>query len=278
MSDRGIIGFYDTHPINEEEILAKLTAKGVDLDTLTQDELKEFDQDNYGGPEGVELLAKRADIRREHHVLDVCSGMGGPARWLAHRLGCRVTGIDLTQSRVQSAQRLTQKVGLESLVDFIQGDATAMALPDATYDALISQEAWVHIPTKVELISECARVVKEGGSIAFTDVTLNQPLTSADETRLSEEMQCNRIASAEHYLELLQKSSCEIVSHEDLSATWANVLVNRLEMFRSLRDTTVARFGEAHFDKWDDMYGFYVGLFTSGRLGGVRIAARRTAN
>ena len=135
MSDRGVIGFYDTHPINEEEILAKLTAKGVDLDTLTQDELKEFDQDNYGGPEGVELLAKRADIRREHHVLDVCSGMGGPARWLAHRLGCRVTGIDLTQSRVESAQRLTQKVGLESLVDFIQGDATAMALPDATYDA-----------------------------------------------------------------------------------------------------------------------------------------------
>jgi ubiquinone/menaquinone biosynthesis C-methylase UbiE len=270
MSDQGVIGFYDTHPINEQEILTKLTARG--------DELKEFDQDNYSGPEGVELLAERANIRPEHHVLDVCSGMGGPARWLAYRIGCRVTGIDLTQSRVESAQRLTQRVGLASLVDFLQGDATAMALPDATYDSLISQEAWLHIPTKEKLISECARVVKEGGTIAFTDVTLRRPLTSADEIRLSEEMQLNRIASAEQYIELLQKPRCEILSHEDLSTAWADVLGNRLEMFRSLRNTTVARFGTAHFEKWDDMYSFYVGLFVSGKLGGVRIAARLTGS
>jgi hypothetical protein len=46
-------------------------------------------------------------------------------------------------------------------------------------------------------------------------------------------------------------------------------------MYRSLEDTTVARFGAAHFRKWDDTYAFFVGLFAAGRLGGGRFIARR---
>ena len=78
----GVIRFYDTHPINEDEILAKLRARGDDPDHLTQDQLKDFDQDHYGGIDVVDALAERAGIQAAHHVLDVCSGMGGPhAGW-----------------------------------------------------------------------------------------------------------------------------------------------------------------------------------------------------
>ena len=79
----GVISFYDTHPINEDEILAKLASRGTSLDTLTEDELKDFDQDHYGGIDAVNILAAHAGIRQDQHVLDVCSGLGGPARWLA---------------------------------------------------------------------------------------------------------------------------------------------------------------------------------------------------
>jgi SAM-dependent methyltransferase len=112
----GVIQFYDTHPMNEDEILAKLSARGTNLDTLTEDELKDFDQDHYGGVHVVDVLAGKAGIRREHHVLDVCSGMGGPARWIAYRYGCRVTGLDFTESRVEAAKRLTQRVRLDHVV------------------------------------------------------------------------------------------------------------------------------------------------------------------
>ena len=77
-----VIHFYDTHPINEDEIIAKLAARGDDLENLTEDQLKDFDQDHYGGIDVVDTLALRAGLRREHRLLDVCSGMGGPARWL----------------------------------------------------------------------------------------------------------------------------------------------------------------------------------------------------
>ena len=270
----GVIGFYDTHPINEDEILAKLAARGDGLKALTEDTLKDFDQDHYGGIDVVDTLAARAGITRAHHVLDVCSGMGGPARWIAHRIGCRVTGLDFTRSRVEAARRLTARVKLDALVDFVQGDAAAMPLPAAAFDVVMSQEAWLHIPDKAAVIGEAVRVAKPGGVIAFTDAVVRAALTPEEDARLTAEMHAPGVAANERYLALLRTHGCTIEHCEDLSNQWRAVLVKRLAMYRSLRDTTVAKFGEAHFAAWDHTYSFFVGLFTAGKLGGTRIVAR----
>lgn len=273
----GVVKHYDTHPINEDEILTKLAARGANLGALTEDDLKDLDQDHYGGVRAVDILCARAGISREHHVLDVCSGMGGPARWIAHRVGYRVTGLDFTLSRVESARRLTARVGLARLVDFVHGDATSMPFSDAVYDVAISQEAWLHIPDKPTVIDECVRVLKGGGVLAFTDVTRRGALTMAEESRLAAEMQAPQVTSSERYLELLRASGCKILGVDDLSSEWTRVLADRLEMYRALRDTTVAKFGEAHFAAWDRAYSFFVGLFADGKLGGSRIVARTPA-
>lgn len=64
---------------------------------------------------------------------------------------------------------------------------------------------------------------------------------------------------------------------DDLSEEWKRILVDRLGMYRSLRDTTIAKFGEACFLEYDRAYSHFVGLFSAGKLGGVRIIARREA-
>ncbi len=273
----GVIKFYDTHPINEVEILAKLAARGISSGVLTEDDLKDFDQDHYGGTEALDTLADIAGIRRDHHVLDVCSGMGGPSRWLAHRRGCRVTGLDFTASRVEAAKRLSQRARLDHLVDFVHGDATAMPLPASRYDALIGQESWLHIPDKAALISECVRVLKPGGTVAFTDVVTRSALDPSTEARLAAEMHTSNIASAESYAALLKKNGCAVVAYDDLSDDWKEILVKRLEMYRSLRDTTIAEFGEARFLEYDKAYSHFVGCFVGDKLGGVRIVARKPA-
>lgn len=270
-----VVHFYDTHPINEEEILTKLVACGVDVDEMTEEALKEFDQDHFGGTEAVDVLAERAGIKAHHQVLDVCSGMGGPARLLAHRIGCRVTGIDLTQSRVESARRLTERVGLSHLVDFVHGDATAMPLPDAAYDVLVSQEAWAHVPDRSNLIAECARVLKPGGVIAFTSIVTREGLTSGEQARLAAEMASPEVPSPQDFTDLLLQNGCPVRITDDLSAEWTEILIDRLEMYRSLRDTTVAKFGEEHFRAWDATYSFFVDLYRQGKLGGVRIVATK---
>ena len=270
----GVIQFYDTHPINEHEILGKLAARGANLSALTEDELKDFDQDHYGGFEATDTLARVGDIRREHEVLDVCCGLGGPARWIAHRIGCKVTGLDLTQSRIDSARRLAARVGLDDLVDFVQGDATAMPLPDGRFDRVYGQEAWVHIPDKEKLLAECRRVMKTGGVLAFTDIVSRLPLTTDEAAQMASEMQFPSIVTADRYLEAASGAGFEIERYDDLSSTWKGILLARLEMYRSLKDSTIERFGEAHFEKWDRKYAAFVGLYAADKLGGALIVAR----
>jgi sarcosine/dimethylglycine N-methyltransferase len=273
ITTEGVIDFYDTHPINEHEILNKLAAKGIPLDGLTENELKEFDQDHYGGFEATDALAAAADIQTGHAVLDICSGMGGPARYVAARTGARVTGIDLTTSRVESARRLTALVGLSDRVDFVHGDATRMPFPDASFDRAFGQEAWVHIADKTALVNEIRRVLKPGGVIAFTDIVSIAPLTDAETAQLAAEMQFPPIVTAQRYLDELTRAGFTIARHDDLSVEWKGILLARLEMYRSLRDTTIAKFGEAHYEKWDRKYAAFVGLYAADKLGGARIIA-----
>jgi ubiquinone/menaquinone biosynthesis C-methylase UbiE len=272
-----VVQFYETHPINEAQILHALETRGVALDDLTEDILKDHDQDHFGGVEANDMLASKAGITSNHRVLDVCSGMGGPARYLANRTGCRVTGLDLTESRYRSAIRLTRLVALDHLVDFRLGNALDMPFDDASFDVVLGQEAWCHVPDKPRLIAECARVIKAGGAIAFTDILRRESLQPAEMARLEREMAFPTLEALNGYAQLLADCGCPVLERDDLSAHWAQILVQRLAMYRSLKDDTVRKFGAEHFRRWDETYAFFVGLFSAGKLGGGRFVARRQA-
>src|SRR6266850_384189 len=102
-----VIAFYDRHPISEAQVLdaVRRTRAGED-GTLTADDLFPFDQDHYGGLGAVDALARRAGITGTSRVLDICAGLGGPARFLASRRGCRVVGVELNAGRAAGLQSL----------------------------------------------------------------------------------------------------------------------------------------------------------------------------
>lgn len=271
----GVVGYYDAHPINEDQILRALEARGLDSGHLKPEDLLPYDQDHYGGLAANDALIDRAGLQAGHRVLDVCSGMGGPSRYIAHRVGCRVVGIDLTRSRFESARRLTRRVGLDHLVTFVHGDALAMPFDAAEFDAVIGQEAWCHVPDKPKLVAECARVLKPGGVIAFTDILATDALTESDAQRLAAEMQFPVLGTLAGYERDLRANGFDIVSVEDLGAPWTRILADRLAMYRQLGDETARKFGEGRARDWDDYYSFFVGLYELGRLTGGRFVARK---
>jgi sarcosine/dimethylglycine N-methyltransferase len=150
-----------------------------------------------------------------------------------------------------------------------------MPFADASFDVVLGQEAFCHVPDKQHLIAECARVAKPGGAIAFTDILRRPVLTPEAAARLEREMTFLSLESLEGYARLLEASDCTLLEQDDLSAWWTEILKQRLEMYRSLRETTVEKFGAEHFRRWDDTYAFFVGLFAKGELGGGRFVARR---
>jgi len=269
--------FYDTHPISEKQVLDKLVQDGFDLSAVHQGILQDYDQDHFGGLAATDTLARLVNISRSTHILDVCCGLGGPARYLAYHYGSCVTGIDLNQSRVDGAVRLTEMVGLEEKVSFYRANAHSSALPSDEFDALIAQEAFCHIPDKPRLLTECVRLLKPGGLIAFTDILATTSMTTTVRKRLRQEMAFLELDTLDGYQVLLEANGCLLKKAEDLSEEWAQILVERLVMYRSLKDQTVARFGDAHFEKWDRAYSFFVKLYTSGELGGGRFLARKRA-
>jgi ubiquinone/menaquinone biosynthesis C-methylase UbiE len=166
-------------------------------------------------------------------------------------------------------------VGLEEKVSFYRANALSTTLPSDEFDALIAQEAFCHIPNKPQLLTECVRLLKPGGLIAFTDILATPSMTTTVRKRLLKEMTFAELETLDGYQVLLEASGCVLKEAEDLSEEWAQILVERLAMYRSLKDQTVARFGDAHFGKWDRAYSFFVKLYTSGELGGGRFLARK---
>ena len=140
--------FYDRHPISCDIILAKLRASRGHLERLRPDELFAHDQDHYGGLAATDELARGAQIGNGSRVADFCAGLGGTVRYLAHRYGANVTGIELTPSRVAGAQALTKRVGLQETARIIHGNVMDVPLDGETMDAVVSQEAFCHVPTR----------------------------------------------------------------------------------------------------------------------------------
>src|SRR5712691_7306150 len=135
-----VLAFYDNHPISEAQVMAALRRRGLGLAGPTAPEdLFDLDQDHYGGPAAVEALALRAGITAGSRVLDVCAGLGGPARVLAHRRGCRVVACELNRGRAVGAARLSRLVGLTHRVAVVPSDARALPFAGGRFDACISQ-------------------------------------------------------------------------------------------------------------------------------------------
>ena len=267
--------FYDTPPISESQVLDKLAQTGADTSILTVELLQHHDQDHFGGLAATDALALHAKINESTHVLDLCCGLGGPARYLAYHYGCRVTGVDMNTDRLAGAVRLTERTKLQDRVLFHHANALQTGLADETFDVIVSQEAFCHIPNKKTLITECVRLLKPGGRIVYTDILARSNMTNEIRSRLETEMVFSELSTLEQYCHLLEEKGCQVIEVEDLSDNWAEILIDRLTMYRSLKEQTVSSFDLAHFQKWDRTYSFFVGLYRSGELGGGRFVAQK---
>jgi ubiquinone/menaquinone biosynthesis C-methylase UbiE len=149
---------------------AALLSDGIDPDHPTIEALAPYDHFHGRGLEATEELADMLQVSASDHVLDVGSGIGGPARYIADRLGARVTGIDLTAEFCEVARLLTQMLGLEDRVDFKQGDALAMPFADASFDGAYSMNVSMNIQDKAGFYAEIYRVLGPGGWLMLSEL------------------------------------------------------------------------------------------------------------
>lgn len=266
-----VIDFYDRHPISEPQVLDAVRRTRGD-GPYTADDLFAFDQDHYGGLGAVDALARRAGIDARSRVLDLCAGLGGPARFLASRRGCRVIGLELNAGRARGMARLTRLVRLGDRVAVVRGDAVALPFASGRFDACVSQEALLHIDDKPAVLAEAHRVLVPGGRLAFTDWIAHAALGDGERRRLAEWMAAVGLQTLDGYRTLLGRAGFTSVECEDLSDEWRPILRERLRMYRSMGAELTARFGEQAYREYDQLYTFFVDLIEARKLGGGRFS------
>ena len=150
-----------------------LTAFGPDEQRLTPQQLATLDQFHTRGLAATVDLAELAGITADMSVLDVGSGVGGPARFLAATYGCRVTGVDLSEPFVDAARYLTKRTGQSARVAFESASALDLPFDDGDFDVVLLQHVAMNIADRARLYGEIRRVLKPGGKFATFDVVFN---------------------------------------------------------------------------------------------------------
>lgn len=192
-----------------------LARMGKSERTITAEDLAPVDEFHIGGRASTEALAQQLALSSADRVLDIGCGLGGPARFVAGRYGCHVTGVDLTRDYVEAGNVLCGWLALGARVALHHGDALSLPFAEATFTAGTMLHVGMNIADKATLFAEAARVLQPGARFGLFDVMrtadgeLPYPLpwaTSAD---------ANAIAQPADYRGALTSAGFEILSVRD---------------------------------------------------------------
>jgi SAM-dependent methyltransferase len=158
-------------PNLEHAIMEALKASGRDeAAPLTPADLAAADEFHLGWRAATLELGRDLGLGPGMRVLDIGSGIGGPARTFAETHGCAVVGVDLTPEFVTAAEGLTRRCGLAGLVSFRLASALALPFPDAGFDAATLIHVGMNIEDKARLFTEARRTLKAGARFGVYDV------------------------------------------------------------------------------------------------------------
>lgn len=200
----------------ENAILRAITQSGKTPDTLGFADLAPMDELHVGGLEATQAIAAQMDLRPGLRLLDVGSGIGGPARYFAAEHGCRVVGVDLTEEFVQVANSLTQLLKLGHLAQFQQASALELPFTSQAFDRAYMFHVGMNIADKAGVFREVRRALQSDGIFAVFDIvrrgphgTIRYPVPWA----LTE--QTSFVSEIKDYREALERAGFRIVQERN---------------------------------------------------------------
>jgi SAM-dependent methyltransferase len=217
-------------------IEAGLEALGKSADTATIEELGLVDEFHIGGRAATAAMAERLDVSADARVLDIGCGIGGTARFMASRFGCRVTGVDLTPEYVATAAILSKWTGLADRLSFHETSALDMPFGDATFDRATVLHVGMNIADKAALFAEISRVLVPGGRLGVYDIVRIGDGEYAYPMPWAGDRSTSFVASPGTYRDALAAAGFSIVEEHD-HASFA------IEFFAAIRDRSAAAGG-----------------------------------
>lgn len=219
----------------------------------------------------MRFFGEKLELTPESHVLDLCSGIGGPARYFARTYGCRVTGIDLSEFNHRTAQQRTRESGLDQLVQFLHGNALDPPFPDESFTHVFGSEAFCYFPDKVRLYQTARRVLKPRGCIAFLEAACENPV------RLHTEELIGRVhyESIARYTSLLQAAKFEGIQRHGTTELASKDVASAMFGLITKRNQLLEAAGTELYYALLEIWAEFLAYFSEGKLTHCGFIARR---
>ena len=230
--------------------------------------LKCFDiierEDFYGivAWRGLRFFGEAMQLGPNSHLLDLCCGIGGPARFLARTYGCRVTGVDLSEFNHRTSCERARLEGLDHLTRFIHGDALHVDLPDESFTHVFGCEAWCYFQEKQQIYGTAHRLLKPGGMIAFLESACDIPL----QLRTGEILGPVWYESIANYTSMLEASGFEAVRHFDTTELAAKDIATSMDRLIAKRGQILDTAGEELYFALLEIWAEFTACFAEGKL------------
>ena len=259
-----------------DRIFNELAAVGLDNDDkLSAADLATFDQYHYHGTAAVDVAIESLDIGANDRLLEIGSGIGGPARHIAASTGATVIAIELQPDLNELAKDLTQRCGLSDRVEHVCADVLNYAPDDARFDAIVSWLALFHIEPRHELLSRCMAWLKPSGRLFVEDLYARGEPTPAESEDLTVTLYCRYLPDRDTYESDFRDAGFLNLEVHDMSEDWREFTQERYVAFCNDRQRHEKVHGNAIVDGLERFYADVDRLFSGGNLGGIRLIGQK---
>ncbi|QGF24037.1 class I SAM-dependent methyltransferase [Raineyella fluvialis] len=213
-------------------ISSALDSAGLDRTQLRPADLAPVDEFHIRGRAASLEIVEALGLGAGSHVLDLGSGLGGPARTLAELTGCTITGVDLTPEFCEVATALSEWTGMAAHTRFRVGDATATGLPDGSVDGALTVHVAMNISDKPALYAEAFRVLRPGGRFVVYDVLQGEGGDVHYPVPWAHDSSTSFLATLDDMRELLPAAGFDVLSEvdsSDESLVWFRQMRARIE-------------------------------------------------
>lgn len=207
--------FDSTYAHFEAEVLARVRRK-----TFGED----FGQNSWTTADEYCRWIQALGLREDSVVLEVASGSGGPALFLAEQVRCRVHGVDINAHGVATASERAQARGLGDRVVFAEANADEpLPFPDAAFDAILCIDSANHFPHRLRVLREWHRVLRPQGRVLFTDPVVVTGFVSNEELAARSSIGYFVFAPPGLNERLIEEAGFTLVEREDVTENAAMV-------------------------------------------------------
>ena len=255
---------------NELKEIGKLTSSSLLVEDLTK-----FDQLHYHGTDAIDIFIEKLEINEKIKILDVGSGMGGPARYIANKTGAEITAIELQSDQNNLAKDLTKKCGLSNKVNHICGDILDYDFKNQTFDAVVSWLTLYHIANHEILLKKLFDLLNPNGFFYTEDITSRINLSDVDLKEIKKEIYGIHLPYFDKYISNLEQNGFKLIFCEDMSSSWTDFTKERIKKYNSEKERNIRVHGKEVYDSLNSFYNFVGQYFSNGKLGGIRVIAKK---